>query len=172
MPSATRGDLFVLKTPFSAKKIQKHEILPCKKLLFSLSVQNEEIPYKNSEFGNFFVRNSLFLEFLHQTNLRVSEIVVLKSTQKGLPAPDSDASYNCGFSKGKWPSVSRHDGAAFTLPSMCTKSHAGMAWLTRTSCSRCPCGSTTFQENLTVSAASTPEGAVLFCWVMKNIPII
>ena len=43
-----RGDLFVLKTPFSAKKIQKHEILPCKKLLFSLSVQNEEIPYKNS----------------------------------------------------------------------------------------------------------------------------
>jgi len=37
MPSATRGDLFVLKTPFSAKKIQKHEILPCKKLLFSLS---------------------------------------------------------------------------------------------------------------------------------------
>jgi len=64
MPSATRGDLFVLKTPFSAKKIQKHEILPCKKLLFSLSVQNEEIPYKNSGFGNFFVRNSLFLEFL------------------------------------------------------------------------------------------------------------
>ena len=96
--------------------------------------------------------------------LRVSEIVVLKSTQKGLPAPDSDASYNCGFSKGKWPSVSHHDGAAFTLPSMCTKSHAGMAWLTRTSCSRCPCGSTTFQENLTVSAASTPGGAVLFCW--------
>ena len=42
----------------------------------------------------------------------------VKSTQKGLPAPDSDASYNCGFSKGKWPSVSRHDGAAFTLPSM------------------------------------------------------
>ena len=67
MPSATRGDLFVLKTPFSAKKIQKHEILPCKKLLFSLSVQNEEIPYKNSGFGNFFVRNSLFLGFLHQT---------------------------------------------------------------------------------------------------------
>ena len=32
--------------------------------------------------------------------------------------PDSDASYNCGFSKGKWRSVSRHDGAAFTLPSM------------------------------------------------------
>ena len=72
MPSATRGDLFVLKTPFSAKKIQKHEILPCKKLLFSLSVQNEEIPYKNSGFGNFFVRNSLFLEFLRQTNLRVT----------------------------------------------------------------------------------------------------
>jgi hypothetical protein len=48
MPSATRGDLFVLKTPFSAKKIQKQEILPCKKLLFSLSVQNEDIPYKNS----------------------------------------------------------------------------------------------------------------------------
>ena len=160
MPSATRGDLFVLKTPFSAKKIQKHEILPCKKLLFSLSVQNEEIPYKNSGFGNFFVRNSLFLEFLHQTNLKVKWIVALKSTQKGLPAPDSDASYNCGFSKGKWPSASHHDGAAFTLPSMCTKSHAG------------PCGSTTFQENLTVSAASTSGGAVLFCWVMKNIPII
>ena len=146
--------------------------MPCKKLLFSLSVQNEEIPYKNSGFGNFFVRNSLFLEFLHQTNLKVSEMVVLKSTQKGLPAPDSDASYNCGFSKGKWPSTSHHDGAAFTLPSMCTKSHASMAWLTRTSCSRCPCGITTFQENLTVSAASTPEGAVLFCWFMKNIPII
>ena len=54
--------------------------------------------------------------------------------QKGLPAPDSDASYNCGFSKGKWRS--------------------------------------TFQENLTVFAASTPGGAVLFCCVMKNIPII
>ena len=36
-------------------------------------------------------------------NLKVSEIVVLKSTQKGLPAPDSDASYNYGeqsFSAG------------------------------------------------------------------------
>ena len=42
----------------------------------------------------------------------------VKSTQKGLPAPDSDASYNCGFSKGKWPSAFHHDGAAFTLPSM------------------------------------------------------
>ena len=52
------------------------------------------------------------------SKLKVSEIVVLKSTQKGLPAPDSDASYNCGFSKGKWPSASHHDGAAFTLPSM------------------------------------------------------
>ena len=50
--------------------------------------------------------------------LRVSEIIVLKSTQKGLPALDSDASYNCGFSKGKWRSASHHDGAAFTLPSM------------------------------------------------------
>ena len=59
----------------------------------------------------------MFLGYLRQTKLKVSEIVVLKSTQKGLPAPDSDASYNCGFSKGKWPSVSRHDGAAFTLPS-------------------------------------------------------
>ena len=48
LPSAARGVLFVLKTPFFAKKIQKHEILPYKKLLFSLSVQNEEIPYKNS----------------------------------------------------------------------------------------------------------------------------
>ena len=28
--------LFVLKTPFFAKKIQKQEILTCKKLLFSL----------------------------------------------------------------------------------------------------------------------------------------
>ena len=103
MPSATRGDLFVLKTPFSAKKIQKHEILPCKKLLFSLSVQNEEIPYKNSWFRNFFCTEFIVLGFLHQTNLKVSEIVVLKSTQKGLPAPDSDASYNYGeqsFSAG------------------------------------------------------------------------
>ena len=48
LPSATRGVLFVLKTSFFTKKIQKQEILPCKKLLFSLSVQNEEIPYKNS----------------------------------------------------------------------------------------------------------------------------
>ena len=40
--------LFVLKTSFFAKKIQKHEILPYKKQLFSVSVQNEEIPYKNS----------------------------------------------------------------------------------------------------------------------------
>ena len=47
---------------------------------------------------------------------------------------------------------------------MASKSHASMAWLTRTSCSRCPCRPTTFQENLTVSAASTPWGAVLFCW--------
>ena len=42
----------------------------------------------------------------------------VKSTQKGLPALDADASYNCGFSKGKWRSASHHDGAAFTLPSM------------------------------------------------------
>ena len=67
LPSAARGVLFVLKTPFFAKKIQKHEILPYKKQLFSVSVQNEEIPYKNSWFRNFFVRNSLFLGFLHQT---------------------------------------------------------------------------------------------------------
>ena len=40
--------LFVLKTPFFAKKIQKHEILPCNNLLFTMSVQNEEISYKNS----------------------------------------------------------------------------------------------------------------------------
>ena len=66
LPLAARGVLFVLKTPFFAKKIQ-HEILPYKKQLFSVSVQNEEIPYKNSGFGNFFVRNSLFLGFLHQT---------------------------------------------------------------------------------------------------------
>ena len=72
MPSAPRGNLFVLKTPFSAKKIQKHEILPYKKRLFSLSVQNEEIPYKNSWFRNFFVRNSLFLGYLRQTNLKVT----------------------------------------------------------------------------------------------------
>ena len=63
----TRGVPFVLKTLFFSKKIQKQEILPCKKLLFSLSVQNEEIPYKNSWFGNFFVRNSLFFRVLHQT---------------------------------------------------------------------------------------------------------
>ena len=37
---------------------------------------------------------------------------------KRAAAQDSHASYNCGFSKGKWPSASRHDGAAFTLPSM------------------------------------------------------
>ena len=43
------------------------------KLLFSLSVQNEEIPYKNSGFGNF-CTEFIVLEFLHQTNLRVSEI--------------------------------------------------------------------------------------------------
>ena len=70
--SATWGVLFVLKTPFFAKKIQKHEILPCNKLLFSLSVQNEEIPYKNFGFRNFFVRNSFFGGYLRQTNLRVS----------------------------------------------------------------------------------------------------
>ncbi len=67
--------LSVLKTPFFAKKIQKHEILPCNKLLFSLSVQNEEIPYKNFGFRNFFVRNSFFGGDLRQTNLRVSEII-------------------------------------------------------------------------------------------------
>ena len=32
---------------------------------------------------------------------------------KGAAAPDSDASYNCGFSKGKWPSASHHNGAAY-----------------------------------------------------------
>ena len=66
-PSATPGVLFVFKTPISAKKIQKYEILICKKSLFSLHKQNKEIPYKNSWFRNFFVRNSLFLGFLHQT---------------------------------------------------------------------------------------------------------
>ena len=58
--SATRGVLFVLKTPFFAKKIQKHEILPCNKLLFSLSVQNEEISYKNSWFRIFLYGIHLF----------------------------------------------------------------------------------------------------------------
>ncbi|OLA48708.1 MAG: hypothetical protein BHW40_14540 [Firmicutes bacterium CAG:65_45_313] len=47
--------------------------------------------------------------------MRVSEIVVLKSTQKGLPAPDSDASYNCGFSKGTWH-LSANANIVFALP--------------------------------------------------------
>ena len=63
------GVLFVFKTPISTKKIQKHKILLCKKSLFSLHKQNKEIPYKKSWFRNFFVRNSLFWGFLHQTNL-------------------------------------------------------------------------------------------------------
>ena len=54
------GTLFVFKTPISAKKIQKYEILICKKSLFSLHKQNKEIPYKKSWFRKFFVRNSLF----------------------------------------------------------------------------------------------------------------
>ena len=33
---------------YLAKKIQKYEILICKKSLFSLHKQNKEIPYKNS----------------------------------------------------------------------------------------------------------------------------
>ena len=131
--SATRGVLFVLKTPFFAKKIQKHEILPCNKLLFSLSVQNEEISYKNSWFRIFFVRKSFFGGICDSrqwnkcgasfaTHLWIEcmarNVGAVKSTQKGLPALDADASYNCGFSKGKWRSASHHDGAGFTLPSM------------------------------------------------------
>ena len=73
------GSSVCIKNAIFSKKIQKQEILPCKKLLFSLSVQNEEIPYKNSGFWNFFVRNSLFLEFLHQTNLRVSKEMLSNS---------------------------------------------------------------------------------------------
>lgn len=57
---APPGVLFVFKTSISVKKIQKHEILLCKKSLFSLHKQNKEITYKNSLFKNFFVRNSLF----------------------------------------------------------------------------------------------------------------
>jgi len=72
MNSVLIAESSVFKILFFTKKIQKYEILPCKKPLFSLNVQNEEIPYKNSGFGNFFVRNSLFLEFLHQTNLKVT----------------------------------------------------------------------------------------------------
>ena len=60
----------------------------------------------------------------------------------------------------------------FIITGPLTDAIRGVNQLTRTSCSRCPCESTTFQENLTVSAASTSGGAVLFCWVMKNIPII
>ena len=66
------GVLFVFKTPISAKKIQKHEILLCKKSLFSLHKQNKEIPYKKSWFRKFFVRNSSFLDYLHQTNSPVT----------------------------------------------------------------------------------------------------
>ena len=40
--------LFVFKSPFWTKKIQKCEIFICKKSLFSLHEQNKEIPYKNS----------------------------------------------------------------------------------------------------------------------------
>ena len=90
----------------------------------------------------------------------------VKSTQKGLPALDADSGYNCGFSKGKWRSASHHDGAAFTLPSMSLTGYREHRVRVA------PCGATTFQENLTVSAASTSGGAVLFCWVMKDIPII
>ena len=42
--------------------------------------------------------------------------------------------------------------------------------LTRTSCSRCPCGLTAFQENLTVSAASTPKTGSPFLLEHSIIP--
>ena len=51
------GTLFVFKTPISAKKIQKHEILLCKKSLFSLHKQNKEIPYKKSWFATVYKGN-------------------------------------------------------------------------------------------------------------------
>ena len=129
MPSATRGDLFVLKTPFSAKKIQKHEILPCKKLLFSLSVQNEEIPYKNSGFGNFFVRNSLFLEFLHQTNLRVSEETTNAHGERDILPRCKVSQWE--FSDEKWVAVLIRTGTA-------PVAIHGNVRLSRTSCSLHP----------------------------------
>ena len=63
---APPGVLFVFKTSFFAKKIQKYELLLYKRALFSLSKQNKEILYKNSCFWNFFVQNSLFWDYLHQ----------------------------------------------------------------------------------------------------------
>ena len=47
------GVLFVFKTPISAKKIQKHEILLCKKSLFSLHKQIKKFRTKNPDFGTF-----------------------------------------------------------------------------------------------------------------------
>ena len=45
---APPGVLFVFKTPFFTKKIQKQVILSYKNALFSPSTQIKEIPYKNS----------------------------------------------------------------------------------------------------------------------------
>ena len=125
----TRGVLFVLKTLFFSKKIQKQEILPCKKLLFSLSVQNEEIPYKNSGFGNFFVRNSLFLEFLHQTNLRVSEETTNAHGERDILPRCKVSQWE--FSDEKWVAVLIRTGTA-------PVAIHGNVRLSRTSCSLHP----------------------------------
>ena len=56
-------------------------------------------------------------------------------------APDSDASYNCGFSKGKWPSASHHDGAAYTRHPWRGSADADIV-------SAFPLSFNTFQENI------------------------
>ena len=66
------GVLFVFKTPISAKKIQKYEILICKSLYFRCISKIKKFRTKNPDLGTFFVRNSSFLDYLHQTNFPVS----------------------------------------------------------------------------------------------------
>ena len=129
MNSVLIAESSVFKILFFTKKIQKYEILPYKKPLFSLRVQNEEIPYKNSGFRNFFVRNSLFLEFLHQTNLRVSEEATNAHGERNV-LPRCEVS-RWEFSCEKWVAVLIRTGTA-------PVAIHGNIRLSRTSCSLHP----------------------------------
>ena len=66
------GVLLVFKTPISAKKYKNMRFCYVKSLYFRYISKIKKFRTKIPDLGTFFVRNSSFLDYLHQTNFPVS----------------------------------------------------------------------------------------------------
>ena len=96
---------------FFLKKYKNMRFCRVKSCYFRWACKMKKFRTKIPDLETFFVPNSLFLGFLHQTNLRVSEEATISHGERNI-TPWCRVS-RCEFSIEKWYSGSHHDGAAY-----------------------------------------------------------